>query len=160
MRNAKPIAEEIARQNKDASIYMPIVLEFEGCIGRKFFLFAAEYGHSDMLEWCFKHCSTTSHGHCFCKSNCCSFRGRDPVLEAARYGNLVCMKAFRKHGFVFKETVKNEVETFISETSDKIARFSKGWERQEVKEEVQKWKIQSEKWKAILEWLSEIEGSQ
>ena len=136
------------------------VARFEGWLDRRVFLFAVEYGHSAMLEWCFTQCSTPHHSHCFCQTVCWAFNGRDPVLEAARQGDLECMKAFHNHGFVFEKTVKNEVETFISKTSDKIARFSKGWESQEMKDEVQKWKIQSEKWKAILEWLSEIEGSQ
>ena len=157
----KPIAQAVARLKKNPEVYMErFVARFEGWLDRRVFLFAVEYGHSAMLEWCFTQCSTPHHSHCFCQTVCWAFNGRDPVLEAARQGDLECMKAFHNHGFVFEKTVKNEVETFISKTSDKIARFSKRWERQEVKEEVQKWKTQTEKWKAILEWLSEIEGSQ
>ena len=160
LNGAKPIAEEVARQKKDPAVYMPLVRMFEGWLDRSTFLFAVEYGHLAMLEWCFTQCSHSDHSHCFCRTVCWAFNGRDPVLEAARHGDLPCLKAFHKHGFVFEKTVKNEVETFISEMSDKIARFSKGWERQELRDEVQKWTIQTEKWKAILEWLSKIGASQ
>ena len=155
---AKPIAEEVARQKKDPAVYMPLVRMFEGWLDRSTFLFAVEYGHLAMLEWCFSECSHSDH--CFCRTVCWAFNGRDPVLEAARHGDLPCLKAFHNHGFVFEKTVKAELNTFISEMSDKIARFSKGWERQELRDEVQKWTIQTEKWKAILEWLSKIGASQ
>jgi hypothetical protein len=157
----KPIAEAVSRLKKDPAVYMPFVERFEGWLDRNTFLLAVEYGHTAMLEWCFAHCcSTSSHGHCFSRTVCWAFNGRDPVREAARHGNLDCLKAFHDHGFVFEKTVKDELNTFISETSDKIARFSKGWERKEVKEEVQEWIFQTEERKVILKWLSEIGASQ
>ena len=160
LNNAKPIAEAVARLKRDPAVYMPLVARFEGWLDRTTFLFAVEYGHSAMLEWCFSQCSTSSHRHCFCRTVCSPFSGRDPVREAARHGDLPCLKAFHNHGLLEDKTVKNEIETFISETSDKIARFSKGWERKEVKEEVQKWIFQTEERKVILKWLSEIGASQ
>jgi len=161
LNNAKPIAEAVALLKKDPAVYMPsFVARFEGWLDRRVFLYAVQYGHSAMLEWCFTQCSTSSHGHCFCRTVCWAFNGRDPVLEAARQGDLDCLKAFNKHGFVFEKTVKAELNTFISETSEKIARFSERWERQEVKEEVQERIFQTEERKAILTWLSEIEDCQ
>jgi hypothetical protein len=158
LNNAKPIAEAVARFKKEPADYMIFVARFEGWLDRTVFLYAVQYGHSAMLEWCFTQCLHSDH--CACKSVCSSYFGRDTVLEAARHGDLACLKAFNKHGFVFEKTVKAELNTFISKTSDKIAQFSKRWERQEVKEEVQKWIFQTEERKVILTWLSEIEDCQ